>query len=346
MTTNYRGYYLKGVDTAVYEAKRKGYQVDVRVFSYGQHPLSILEIIPKVLAWKPDVIIGPRDSNRYLLLSNKIKRILVISPFATSSGVQGMPNNFFSLTLPVENSANAMINFIKDKYPHHGVYILEQANCKSCSDLSRHFKKSWENRKYGKVVSKPYLPSELSLSFMKKALINYKKSDVILLSGTAHASAILMPMVTQYVKHSVIFVGGDGWGSWKDTEVGKINSNYDYTAFHIVPWSLFGCDQNMIHFKREYLAEHKKSADGMLSFLSYFTVKSFMTAYERYSKNFKGSVRSKLLSSYQLAIRKNLFYFKPKNYFVFQIKHNKNKLIGKVSAIKLGMKLYSEKACV
>lgn len=93
VTTRYKEYYLLGLELALVEAKKSGINIKYRIFQYDDDPLSILGKIPELVEWEPDLILGPRDSNRFLLLAPYIKNTLTLSPFATSTDIKKMPNN-------------------------------------------------------------------------------------------------------------------------------------------------------------------------------------------------------------------------------------------------------------
>ena len=59
VTTQYKEYYLKGLTLALEQAKNNGLLTTYKIFQYNQKPLSLIDIIPEVIKWNPDVIIGP-----------------------------------------------------------------------------------------------------------------------------------------------------------------------------------------------------------------------------------------------------------------------------------------------
>jgi hypothetical protein len=75
VTTKYKEYYLKGLTLALEQAKNDGILTTYKIFQYNQEPLSIVNRIPDVIKWNPDVIIGPRDSNKFLMLPPYIKDV-------------------------------------------------------------------------------------------------------------------------------------------------------------------------------------------------------------------------------------------------------------------------------
>src|SRR5260221_13797463 len=84
---NYENHYLEGIELAAFSAKEKGINLQYKYFHYGKEPLDILTEIPKVKAWDPDFIIGPRASDKFLLLKNYFNNVVVLSPLATAEEV-------------------------------------------------------------------------------------------------------------------------------------------------------------------------------------------------------------------------------------------------------------------
>ena len=82
----YGNYYLQGISIAADSALKDNHiHVVYKNFTYGTNPLGILQSLSAIKEWHPDLIIGPRSSNQFLLLKNQLNNILVISPYATAS---------------------------------------------------------------------------------------------------------------------------------------------------------------------------------------------------------------------------------------------------------------------
>jgi L-lysine exporter family protein LysE/ArgO len=79
--------YLRGINLAVREAGKTKIALEPKLFLYDSKPLEILAMLPEVLAWHPDVIIGPRSSDQFMLLKDRLSNIAVISPAAAELGL-------------------------------------------------------------------------------------------------------------------------------------------------------------------------------------------------------------------------------------------------------------------
>jgi hypothetical protein len=100
ITNKFGQRYINGVKLASFNLRKSGYSIKYKTFNYDRtHPLAIFKSINKVKAWHPDVILGPRNSNMFLLTRGAFKRVLVLSAFATSDDVQSMPKNYYSLMI-------------------------------------------------------------------------------------------------------------------------------------------------------------------------------------------------------------------------------------------------------
>lgn len=324
VTTKYKNYYLDGLSVAVEQAKINGLLIQYKIFQYNQEPLSIMNVIPQVIAWKPDVIIGPRDSNKFLMLSPYIKNVLTVSSFATSLAVSKMPNNFFSMTLSDAYEAKAMYDFISWKFPEKDVMVLTETDCKSCNDVSDEFIKIWLKSKKTKPYQQRYISQQAATMELGDAIKNNDGRKIIILPNNAHDSAVLMARISQLSSKETIFIGGDGWGSWKDTEVGKLGSLENYSAYHIVPWGLEVCTKEVRKFKERYEQKFKEEPKNKLSYIVYQTAMSIISSYDQYGRALKGGMQDNVFQGYKLALAKNKYWYKPVDYLVYKIHSNQN----------------------
>lgn len=333
VTTKYKGYYLKGLTLALNQAKHDGLLTTYKIFQYNQDPLSIIKLIPDVIAWNPDVIIGPRDSNKFLMLPLYIKNVLTVSPFATSLAVNKMPKNFFSTTLSDSFEASAIYNFIKWKFPKKDVIVLTEADCKSCKDVSEEFIKIWLKNENMKPYQQRYISQQGATLKIADAIKNNNGKKIIIIPNNAHDTAVLMARISQGSIQETIFIGGDGWGSWEDTEVGKLGKLENYSAYHIVPWGLEACTQDIKKFKQSYEKYFKEKPRNKLSYIIYQTAMSIFSSYSRYGINLEGTAKDNLLQGYKLAIRENKYWYNSLDYLVYKIHSNQNTIYALVNPV-------------
>ena len=333
VTTKYKNHYLNGLNLALNQAKSDGLLTTYKIFQYNQDPLSIINIIPDVIKWNPDVIIGPRDSNKFLMLPLYIKDVLTVSPFATSTAVSKMPRNFFSVTLSDSFEARAMYNFVKWKFPKKDVIVLTEADCKNCSDVSEEFIKIWFENKNVKPYQQHYISQQTATLKLGGAIKNNNGKKIIIIPNNAHDSAVLMARISQLSSQETIFVGGDGWGSWEDTEVGKLGNLVNYTSYHIVPWGLEACNKDVTKFKQDFEKQFKYKPKNKLSYIIYQTAMSIVSSYVQYGSSLKGSTKDNLLQGYKLAKIKNKYWHNSLDYLVYKIYSNQNNAYAFVNPI-------------
>ena len=341
-TSQYKKFYLEGLELAKQQAKKEGINIAYRLYEYeptSDERLAIRKQLPSLLKWQPDVIIGPRDSNNFLLLKYYLKGVLTISPFATSNDVPLMPDNYYSMTLPARHIARAMYDFIVSQYPHSHVFLLSNAECKSCDDIAGDFAKLWHSQNNNTLVHHYFIPKNISSLDYKKLLIGYKPGDIILLPNNAHETAIMMAMLDHALPGDPIYIGADGWGAWRDSEVGKFGSRNDYTAYHFEPWSLSLCDKGVKNFIKLYKKQFNSKPKGDLSYLSYQTVMSIVHAIDEFHDQNAELTSSSVLAAYKKALHKYPNYFRQQQYLVVKINKGRASRFALIDAGDNRMKL-------
>lgn len=324
VTTKYKKYYMNGLELAFDQAKKLGLEVDCRVFQYTESPLSILKEVPELLEWKPDFVIGPRDSNKFLLLGSYLRDILTISPFATSDAIDQMPYNFFSMTLQDRFEARAIFHFVKWRYPKKRVIVITEVDCKSCVGVSDAFINIWNEFEGEMPTQQVFLSQQTSSLSLVDKVINNNGDKIIILPDNAHDSAVLMARISQLSSKKTIFVGGDGWGSWGDTEVGRLGELSTYEAYHVVPWGLELNNKDIQTFKRLYLSKYRVLPYNKLSYVLYQTAMSVFLSYKKYGNKFFGNKARKILQGYVYGGKKNGYIRCPSDYLVYQIYNGMN----------------------
>lgn len=133
-----------------------------------------------------------------------------------------------------------------------------------------------------------------------------------------------MARISQLSNKETIFIGGDGWGSWTDTEVGKLGNVENYAAYHIVPWGVEACTNDAIKFKQYSKEMFNENTTNKLSYVIYQTVMSVISSYEKYGRILNGAMKNNLLQSYKLALIKDKNWYKPNDYLVYRMHSNQN----------------------
>ncbi len=338
ITDEFGARYVDGINLANNDLKKMGYEIKYKVFDYDRtHPLAILSAVKKVHAWHPDVVLGPRNSNLFLLIRNEFKHVLVLSTFATSVDIKSLPNNYYSLMLPDEYMARVMYDYVKTQYPNKKVHAIVESDCKNCVDIAKVFADSY-NKNNNNLIVKHYLQASLKKSDVKQLMEGYRKGDIVFLPNTAYTTAKLMLNITNYVNQEVVFLGGDGWGAWDNTEVGKLKANQPYYGLHFTPASLeFSHDPMVQRFKKAYARTYKKTRSQYAAFLSFNAVHSIVAALQKYGgKHQEGDIREKILKSYQKALQADSNWFRPKRYVVYRVSHHGQTFLSSVPVSATG----------
>jgi hypothetical protein len=326
----YQRDYLIGIEHAIRIAKTKGYHVTVKSFFYGKGALDILTEVPKIKAWGSDLVIGPRSSNKFLLLKEQFDNVMVLSPLATAATVAELPRNFYSLTLPNEYAAHAMAAFSKNQFKGRRVFKVIEADCKSCTDFSEIFERYVLNGQ-GVLPGTTFTQDQVESISMEALLKNYRLGDLILLPNTSYASGILMARITENLKSkSVIFLGSDDWGSWTAGYVGKVHSSYPYQGYRVIPWSLDIHNPSLDGFKRSFIAAIKTPVPDEITFVAYQVLMSAIAALEKFG-NSKPITAASVLETYLKALKYDPNWFRPKVYAVYKRSQNGESFFGTVN---------------
>ena len=350
VTTHYKEYYLSGLELAIVEAKKDDVHIIYKVFQYNDEPLSIINKIAELQRWKPDFIIGPRDSNRFLLLAPHISDTLTLSPFATSLEIKKLPGNFHTMPLLSEHEAEAMFVLMQKDFPTKNAFLLTEADCKSCVDVSESLLNIWKKNNIKKIDTDYYVSNSSSNITLEKIKL-MDEAPVIILPNLAHNTAYLMSKISGLFSNKITtFIGGDGWGDWHDTEVGKLGKNNTYESYHVVPWSLDVDLPEVKEFSKAYQEYYQDAPKNKLSFVIYRTIISATTAYKKYQNQFNGDLRYKLMRSYNAALKCDPYWFKPIHYVVYKIKNQTNCVYALVNPInhsieRNGASIHSQLRC-
>lgn len=333
ITNDFGENFLNGVKLAKSLMSKKGYTLEYKIFDYDrENPLDIFASIKKLKAWNPDVIIAPRNSNMFLITKDSFEDILVISPFATSDLVSRMPENYYSLAFPDKYMASTINKYLEEEFPKKTVYALIESNCKNCMDLGKDFSEVYnKNHPDSRLLINTFVQDDVEIAEVKQLLKGYRDGQLIFLPDTAYSSAVLMARITNYLGKQTVFIGGDDWGSWENTEVGKLHANFPYYGLRFTPASLDIDSQNIAQFKLLYRNFYHCDPKGDAALLGFNTIISIVMALERYAADFSSEAISfQILKSYQAALKENPNWFRLEKYAVYKVQPEKEEYIGSV----------------
>jgi hypothetical protein len=333
-TDKYANDYMDGLLTASDVAKEDGYEIEIKTFFYDKEPLAILKRVPEVKSWNPDIIIGPRSSSLFLMLKDQLNDVLVLSPFATATEVSAMPDSFYSMTLPNEFFAQAVVNIVRDRFPKAAVAPIGEVDCKNCIDFITAFAGAAADVNLKVRTSTTFLNKNAESAAPEELLTHYRKGDVILLPNTSYTSGTLVGRISDHLKdNSIAFVGGDGWGDWSSSYVGKVKSAFAYSAYRATPWSLDATDARAVSFKKQFKKYRKVEPTGAVSLLSYSTLSAPIRAFANLKQAQKGMpIRDQILEAFKVVRRNDPNYGRPTKYAVYKVTQAGETFDGEVSA--------------
>lgn len=317
LPADYKISYLQGIATAMLAAQDQGYTVQYKTFFYGNQPLAILNEIPLVKVWQPDVIIGPHFSNEFLLLKNDFNDVLVISPDASDPALATMPTNFYSLSLTDDEIYRSEVYFIDKTFPNKNIFNIVAADCKDCVDSNNLF-----NNLYNKInpsikMTNSMYVGDVNALNIAKLMANYQKGDIIVLQADSFLSSqqLIFRITSHFSKYNFIFINYlDNWG-----KNNIIMPNKNYTEYWMAPYLMDSSSKNYQKFLQYYLDLYKIPPQTTISYLSFLTLFSVTTALSEFSSNQSGIMKENILKSYEIARNKNQNWFKPISSAVYKI---------------------------
>ncbi|WP_058449193.1 hypothetical protein [Legionella jamestowniensis] len=262
-------------------------------------------------------------------MAGYLKNTLCVSPFATSLKIKSLPSNFHSMTYLDDYTSQIFIYFFEKEFKSKPIYSLVELDCRSCKDLADEVERNY----HGAFRKNYFLKADIEDDDLEKLLTNYNGEDYIFLPDTAHSTAVLMIRLSNYLKKNLIFIGGDGWGTWGDSEVGRTSLKYPMKAFHITPWSLEIETKRTTHFKKNYSKFYGKKPENKLSFIIYETTNSLVESFLLIPSNCnqKLNTQEQIKCSYNSKLIHKPAWRKPDGYAVFKIENNINQLFAVIN---------------
>lgn len=334
-TDKYATDYMDGIQVASKAATESNINVEVQTFFYGKEPLAIIEKVPEVKAWNPDLVIGPRSSSLFLMLRDHFKDTLVLSPFATANDVADLPQNFYSLTLPNKFFTQAVLNMIVAQFPKKALAPIIEVDCKNCMDFAAAIETS--AKASGVVVRDrvTYLNKSAESVPIESLAANVQATDIVLLPNTSYTSGAVVARLADHLKRSeLVVIGGDGWGDWTSSYVGKVKSQFSYAGYRVTPWSFESSDERTQRFVREFKALKGTAPTGTAALLSYSTLNSALDALKVYKvASDKRSIRDQVLAAFTMARSKDSNFRRPIKYAIYRVTQDGEKFVGEAPAL-------------
>lgn len=335
----YEKSYLRGIEIAKTVSKKNDIHIIYKTFFYGTDPLAILNEIPKVNAWHPDIILGPHYSNQFLLLRNYFKDVLVLSSYASDKAINDLPSNFHSISPSDDTTVKAMSDFIKKKFPNNNILIINRIDCKDCNDISALFTKMYHESNYKvQIKQNNFVGESDNLTNVEKLLDGYQKNDVIIVLAVNlyNYTDLILKITTTLQDKNPIFVSlVDNWGT---PEAGLAISNKMKLPFqaYLVNPLLFNLKSSIFRdFNQTYFDLYGAYPNENVSYTTFRTLMSAVQAINtcniQHNKNF--DMRTRIIGCYQNKLKTNPNWFRPGIYGVYLLNAKSGKLIDEMKMV-------------
>ena len=191
-----------------------GYTIaDEKSFYDASDTLQALEKAKKAQTEGAWLVVGPRRSNHYLLVSKGADQTATVSIMASAKEIYELDSHH--LTLAQSNAVMAKVlaeqakaNF-KNKKALSYISVVNE-DCVTCIDFAECFKASAQSLKLTKLAEFKITGEQPDLSFLENIIKN-KKPDIVLVPNYSKVSAYIIGTIQKW-NPNTFFIGGDGWG--------------------------------------------------------------------------------------------------------------------------------------
>lgn len=334
-TDKYANDYLDGITAATQEAKARGYNVTVKNFFYDKEPLAVLKVLPDVDAWNPDLVIGPRSSTFFLMLKDHFKDVLVLSPFATATAVSEMPSNFYSMTLSNSYFTRAVVNLAAERFPNRAVAPIVEVDCKNCMDFADEFTRFAKEDGIAVRTKATYLNKNAETTDVSALTGEVRETDILLVPNTSYSSGAIIPRLADHLQRKdLVVIGGDGWGDWSASYVGKVKSKFPYAGYRLTPWSFDVKDKRHDRFFKAFRDAKATAPTGTASLLSYHTLSVALDLLPAKAAKGGPALRGTVLRNFQDKVKQDPNFERPTKYALYKVTQEGESFVGEVSALK------------
>lgn len=327
LTENAKKPYEEGIETAIYVAHKKGIHVTKKEFFYGNNLLGILQQAPNVKSWRPDAIIGLHSSNSALMANSLFTDNLVLSISASDMNLPKISANFYSLGTPDRDNAKQMVDFISEQYPHKNLFLIIGADGKESVDLGNLVSALYKKKNPKQTVNQSeFLSDDASTMDISSLVKGYKSGDIIIFFAISryNAQIKLMNKIADFlVPNKLIFM--TAVDNWKNHDVMEDTNNTvnPYTALRFDTSSIDRNSKNYNYFAQNFEKIYHRQPVDNISFITYQTVMSIVTALGDFPPPKGLSTKQAILWSYKKAIKHDPDWFRFLPIVVYKAEGNK-----------------------
>lgn len=330
----YEKAYLRGLDTATFAAKKQGFNIVYKNFFYGNDPLDVINELPKVKTWHPDIILGPHYSNQFLLLKNQFKDILVLSSYASDDSIYAMPSNFYTLSPPDIIASEAMANFINTHFHNRNILIINRSDCKDCNNMSHLFSKMYAKINPQAIISQNNFVKEIEdIDNPSTLLKGYKEGDIIipLVVNFFNYTDLINKLAPLLENNPTFIATEDNWGNPDNGLPITPETENHFNAYLINPLYFDINSENFRTFTEGYLTLYGAYPKEMVSYVTFMTLTSATDALNTcpLRNNTNVSVKKRILTCYLKKMYEFPNWFRPHIYAAYKLGAGTGELVAK-----------------
>lgn len=129
-------------------------------------------------------------------------------------------------------------------------------------------------------------------------------------------------------------IGGDGWGDWSSSYVGKVKSKFPYSGYRLTPWSFHVTDKRHERFFKAFKDAMGIEPSGTASLLSYHTLSVALDLLPQSALKGKTPLREVTLRNFQEKVKIDPNFGRPTKYAIYKVAQQGEVFVGVVSALK------------
>lgn len=327
--------YLQGIKTAIAVGKNKGINIVIKPFFYGNSLLNIIQQAPNVKDWNPDVVMGLNSSNAALMSRSYFPDQLVISISASDVELTKLPPNFYSLGTPDLYTTKKITKYISNAYPNRGLFLIVGAESKESVGFANLMTELYEKENPKQTVRQSrFLSDDVNTMNIASLIKDYHPGDIIFLlsiAGTYNTQINLMNKIATYLAPNklIFFTPVDNWQN-NESLLNENKTDNPYAAFRIDTLYVDKSSKDYKNFSNIFEKQFHAQPTANISYVTYRSVISIISALEKYPPPEKLSTQKAILWSYQKALKNNQNWFRFMPIVLFKIEKNKEIFFEKI----------------
>lgn len=295
--------YYEGFLLALKEMKAKGLSANVYVFDMGSETgtTKLRSLLDTYEMKNLDLIIGGVSPEQVSTISSFAKRegIKYAIPFPTKTDVASNNNQVFQVNGTHANLNSSVINAFTNRFADANVILLTSNSANDKKDLLTNL--SVQLSRHG--ISPKTVTINPNLTANLLSAIDYKKKNVIVpSSGSSGLLQSILPSLNQissdHPNVSITLFGHTEWQTYPQffADFNKYDT-YIYTPFYLVDDAK--TNQFITSYKRWYGNKSLINTFPKYGMLGYDTGIYFLTALQKYGKNFETSISNNSVQTLQ-----------------------------------------------